>query len=212
MPITFKLFFWSNFVSSPRRSSWPGACFSKVPKRFGPISGATIAFIPSQSRGSKHSNFAILLIFLILKTCKKITFSRWAYCSLTTSFSGPKSSWDFRETGPWPRLFKERGRLPRFALKIRLEWNACNGTGFSWLTLNRSAGPRLTLLAVSRTILLCYDFYTHKSLFSAALRHKEGQTDSQNWLFTYLCSPDLGTRRCFAKLLHTPCVAILKNL
>ena len=33
------------------------------------------------------------------------------------------------------------GRLP-FARKIRLEWNTCNGTGFSWLTLNRSAGPR----------------------------------------------------------------------
>ena len=68
--------------------------------------------------------------------------------------------------------------------QIRLEWNACNGTGFSWLTLNRSAGPRLTLVAVLLTILLCYDFYTHKSLFSAALRHKKGQTDSQNWLFT----------------------------
>ena len=78
-----------------------GACFSKVPKRLGPISGATIAFIPSQRRGSKHSNFAILLIFLILKTCKMITFSKWADCSLTTSFSGPKSSRDFRETGPW---------------------------------------------------------------------------------------------------------------
>ena len=26
------------------------------------------------------------------------------------------------------------------SLKIRLEGNACNGTGFSWLTMNRSAG------------------------------------------------------------------------
>ena len=39
------------------------------------------------------------------------------------------------------RLQRIVGRLP-FARKIRLEWNACNGTGFSWLTLNRSAGPR----------------------------------------------------------------------
>ena len=31
------------------------------------------------------------------------------------------------------------GRLP-FARKIRLEWNACYGTGFSWLTMNRSTG------------------------------------------------------------------------
>ena len=79
----------------------PGACFSKVPKRFGPISGTTIPFISSQRRGSKPSNFAILLIFLILKVCKKISFSKRADCSLTTSFSGPKSSRDVRETGPW---------------------------------------------------------------------------------------------------------------
>ena len=37
-----------------------GACFSKVPKLFGPISGATIPFISLQSRGCKPSNFAIL--------------------------------------------------------------------------------------------------------------------------------------------------------
>ena len=73
----------------------PGASFSKVPKLFGPISGATIAFISSQRRASKPSNFAIILVFLILKTCKKISFSKQADCSLATSFSGPKSSWDF---------------------------------------------------------------------------------------------------------------------
>ena len=78
----------------------PGACFSKVPKLFGSLSGATIPFISSQGRGSKPSNFAILLILLILKTCKKISFSKQADCGLTTSFSGPKSSRDFRETGP----------------------------------------------------------------------------------------------------------------
>ena len=38
----------------------PGACFSKVSKLFGPISGATIPFISSQRRASKPSNFAIL--------------------------------------------------------------------------------------------------------------------------------------------------------
>ena len=78
----------------------PGACFSKVPKLFGPILGTTIPFISSQRRSSKPSNFAILLIFLILRACKKISFSKRADCSLTTSFSGPKSSRDFRETGP----------------------------------------------------------------------------------------------------------------
>ena len=84
----------------------PGACFSKVPKLFGPISGATTAFISSQRQGSKSSNFAILLVFLIFKTCKKISFSKQADCSLTTSSSGPKSSRDFRETGPcWARTW-----------------------------------------------------------------------------------------------------------
>ena len=37
----------------------PGACFSKVPKLFGPISGATIAFISSQRRASKPSNLFV---------------------------------------------------------------------------------------------------------------------------------------------------------
>ena len=81
--------------------------FSKVPKLFGSISGATIPFISSQRRGSKPSNFAILLVFLILKTCKKISFSKQADCSLTTSFSGPKSSRDFRETGPSTLVYIE---------------------------------------------------------------------------------------------------------
>ena len=48
---------------------YPGACFSNVPRLFGPISSVTIPFISSQRRGSKPSNFAILLVFLILKTC-----------------------------------------------------------------------------------------------------------------------------------------------
>ena len=102
------------------------AHFSKVPKLFGSISGATIPFISSQRRGSKPSNSAILLVFLILKTCKKISFSKQADCSLTTSFSGPKSSRYFRETGPstlvyienypgiWKKLKERRGAFPSF--------------------------------------------------------------------------------------------------
>ena len=43
------------------------------------------------------------MAFLILK---KISFSKQADCNLTTSFSGPKSSRDFRETGPWDRSQK----------------------------------------------------------------------------------------------------------
>ena len=78
----------------------PAACFSKVPKVFGPISGATIPLISSQRRGSKPSNFAILLVFLTFKTCSKISFSKLADCSSTIGFSDPKSPRAFQETGP----------------------------------------------------------------------------------------------------------------
>ena len=37
------------------------------------------------------------------------------------------------------------------------------------------------------------------------------KADSRNWLFTYLYSHDSGTRRCFAKLLHTPCIATMQR-
>ena len=39
-------------------------------------------------------------VFLILKTRKKISFSKQADCSFTARFSDPKRSRDFRETGP----------------------------------------------------------------------------------------------------------------
>ena len=88
-----------------------GDCFSKVLKLFGPNSGATIPFISSQRRGSKPPNFAILLVFLTLRTCQKIGFSKQADCSLTTGFSGPKSSPNFRETGPRLTTFKQQSLL-----------------------------------------------------------------------------------------------------
>ena len=86
-------------------SSCPRACFSKVSKLFWPVSGATIPLTFSQRSGSKPSNFAILLVFL---ACSKRSaqFSKQADCSLTTGFPGPKRSWDFRETGIWPKLIK----------------------------------------------------------------------------------------------------------
>ena len=56
------------FESMPFRNP-VDARFLKVPKLFGPNSGATIPFISSQCRASKPSNFAILLVFLTLKTC-----------------------------------------------------------------------------------------------------------------------------------------------
>ena len=79
---------------------WPSACFTKVPKLFGPISGATIPFISSQRRDSKSSNFAILLVFLELKTCSINSFSKQADCSLKTGFLGPKMLGTFEKQAP----------------------------------------------------------------------------------------------------------------
>ena len=64
------------------RGSGLGACFSKVPKLFGPSSGATIPFICSQGGGSKPSNFAFPLLFPKLKTRSKtigLQFENWLF-------------------------------------------------------------------------------------------------------------------------------------
>ena len=69
---------------------------------FAPILGATIRIISSQRRGSKPVNFASPLGF-------PYSFSKQKDCSLTASFLGPKSSLNFRETGPWPFTENEAG-------------------------------------------------------------------------------------------------------
>ena len=76
------------------------------PKSFGRIPGATIPFISLRHPDSKLPNFAILLAFLTLKACQKISFIKQADCSLTTGFSGLKNSRDFRETGPRSDVFR----------------------------------------------------------------------------------------------------------
>ena len=78
------------------------ASFSKVSNLFGLISGAIIPFTSLQRRDSKPSNFAIHLVFLTLKkNVKRPAFQHKRDFSLTTGFSGTKSSRDFRETGYW---------------------------------------------------------------------------------------------------------------
>ena len=50
-------------------------CMPKAPTPgLGPISGATIPFEYSQRRGSKPSNFVVLLVFLTLKHVKRSAF------------------------------------------------------------------------------------------------------------------------------------------
>ena len=63
---------WTVTLVNCFNSLW--ACFSKVPKLLGSLLRATISVISSQRRGSKPSNFAILLVFLTLKHVKRSAF------------------------------------------------------------------------------------------------------------------------------------------
>ena len=106
--------YWENKIGKRKRSiavfvllSSPcnacqlaGACFSKVPKLFGRISGDIILSVSSKRRRLEARNFAVILIFIPFITYEKIRFTEKAGRSFTNGFSGPKSSRDFRETGP----------------------------------------------------------------------------------------------------------------
>ena len=80
----------------------PGACFSKVPKLFGRISGDTILFVSSKRRRLEARNFAVILIFIPFTTYEKTSFTEKAGRSFTNGFSGPKSSRDFEKQAPGP--------------------------------------------------------------------------------------------------------------
>ena len=90
----------------------PGACFSKVPKHFGRISGDIILFVPSKRRRLEARTFAVIFIFIPFTTCEKISFTEYAGSNFTNGFSGPESSRDFRETGPRPHVLTGRGKFP----------------------------------------------------------------------------------------------------
>ena len=47
----------------------PGARFSKVPKLYGPFSGATIPFVTQERRAFNSSNFTVNFLFVTLKAC-----------------------------------------------------------------------------------------------------------------------------------------------
>ena len=78
----------------------PGACFSKVPKLFGWISGDIILFVSSKQRCLEARNFAVLLIFIPFTTYENTSFTEKVSQSFMNGFSSPKSLRDFRETGP----------------------------------------------------------------------------------------------------------------
>ena len=60
----FETHFWL-FIES---IGGPGACFSKVPKLFGRISGDIILFVSSKRRRLEARNFAVIFIFIPFTT------------------------------------------------------------------------------------------------------------------------------------------------
>ena len=54
----------------------PGACFSKVPKLFGRISGDIILFVSSKRRGLEARNFAFIFSFIPFTTYEKTSFTQ----------------------------------------------------------------------------------------------------------------------------------------
>ena len=52
-----------------------GACFSKVPKLFGHISGDRILFVSSKLRRLEARNFAVTFIFIPFTTYEKTRFT-----------------------------------------------------------------------------------------------------------------------------------------
>ena len=58
-----------------REKVGPEARFSKVPKRFGRISGDTILFVSSKRRRLEARNVAVILIFIPFTTHEKTSFT-----------------------------------------------------------------------------------------------------------------------------------------
>ena len=63
--------------------------------------GVTIPFMSWQCQGSKLSKSTILLVFLTLKTCQNISFSKQADLSLTAGFSGRQVLRACEKQAPW---------------------------------------------------------------------------------------------------------------
>ena len=57
------------------RVNRPGACFSKVPKLFGRISGDIILFVSSERRRLEARNVAVILIYVPVTSYPKTSFT-----------------------------------------------------------------------------------------------------------------------------------------
>ena len=76
------------YASENRHFFRRGVCLLKFPKTAEPTSAGTVLFMSSQHRSPKPSNFTVLLVFVTLKTCLKISFPEQADYSLTTCSLG----------------------------------------------------------------------------------------------------------------------------
>ena len=83
-------------VESGNRSWWTA---NALPTAL--FSGVTIPSVSHERRGFMSTNFTVSLLFVTLKICAKIGFPEQVVGRFTNGTSGPKSSPDFRETGPW---------------------------------------------------------------------------------------------------------------
>ena len=97
---------YSRTLPLRRKIVFPFACFSKVPKLFGSLSGAAIRFISSQRWGSNPSSFAVLLVFHTLKACWKISFQNKWIAVWPLAFRARKVFGTYEEKYPGARFSK----------------------------------------------------------------------------------------------------------
>ena len=66
------------------------------PETLWPFLGVTIASVSQEQTEFKLSNFTVILLFVTLKTCLKISFPKQAVDSFTSGFSGLLRNWPLR--------------------------------------------------------------------------------------------------------------------
>ena len=126
----------------------PGACFSKVPKLFGSISGDIVLFVSSKRRRLEVRNFAVIFIFIPFTTYekKKTALQNKEVGVLGMAFRTGKVFGTFEKRAP--------GRLLDCMISV---WNV-----FPWQQI--SFCPRVCHISIHRTPPSSYFFPAHFSL------------------------------------------------
>ena len=106
--------------------SRPGACFSKVPKRFGRISGDIILFVSSKRRHLEARNFAVInFLFLFpLQLMKRPALQNKQVVVFQMAFRAQKVLGTFEKRAPGahfskvPRTFRTRKASCQTAIRL----------------------------------------------------------------------------------------------